>query len=151
MNEEYYSKDGSASPEERAKLQRIQQEGSAKKLSVGMVRAYVLSPDGHTYDVVATDTATMTLASLGRAVAQFKPQPGNPVVTPRPQSVCLADRGSGRGPVDLRPGPAADARADDHQGRSQNADLHGGGPNRSAPAPITASPVGASRECRNPR
>jgi hypothetical protein len=27
-----------------------------------------------------------------------------------------ADRGSGRGPVDLRPGPAADARADDQTG-----------------------------------
>jgi hypothetical protein len=52
-----------------------------------MVRAYVLGPDGRTYNVVATDTATTTLASLGRAVAQFKPQPGNPVVTPRPQSV----------------------------------------------------------------
>jgi hypothetical protein len=87
VNEEYYSKDGSTSPEERAELQRIQQERSAEKLSVGMVRAYVLGPDGHTYDVGATDTATTTLASLGRAVAQFKPQPRNPVVTPRPQSV----------------------------------------------------------------
>jgi len=86
VNEEYYSKDGSASPEERAELQRIQQEGTARKLSVGMVRAYVLSPDGHTYDVVAADTATTTLASLGRAVAQFKPQPGSPVVRPGPQS-----------------------------------------------------------------
>ncbi len=87
VNDEYYNKDGSASPEERAELQRIQQEGTARKLSVGMVRAYVLSPDGHTYDVVAADTATTTLASLGRAVAQFKPQPGNPVVRPGPQSV----------------------------------------------------------------
>jgi hypothetical protein len=87
VNEEYYNKDGSAPPEERAELQRIQQEGFAKKLSVGMVRAYVLSPDGHTYDVVEAATATATLASLGRAVAQFKPQPGTPVVKPRPQSV----------------------------------------------------------------
>ncbi|HKW94482.1 MAG TPA: hypothetical protein VJX92_21535 [Methylomirabilota bacterium] len=52
-----------------------------------MVGAYVLSPDGHTFDLVATDTATTTLASLGRAVAQFKPQPGNPVVPPGPQSI----------------------------------------------------------------
>lgn len=87
MNDEYYPKHGSAPPEERTELQRIQQEGFAKKLSVGMVRAYVLSPDGHTYDVVATDTATTTLASLGRAVAQFKPRPGKPVVPPGPQSV----------------------------------------------------------------
>jgi hypothetical protein len=54
---------------------------------VGNVRAYVLSPDGHPYDVVATQTATTTLASLGRAVAQFRPQPGKPVVPPGPQSI----------------------------------------------------------------
>jgi hypothetical protein len=54
---------------------------------VGDVRAYVLSPDGHTYDVVATDSATTTLASLGRAVSQFRPQPGKPVVPPGPQSI----------------------------------------------------------------
>ena len=87
VNEEYYGAGGGAPPAERAELQRIQQEGFAKKLSVGMVRAYVLSPDGHIYDVVAGETATTTLASLERAVKQFKPQPGQPVVPPRPQSV----------------------------------------------------------------
>jgi hypothetical protein len=54
---------------------------------VGDVRAYVLSPDGHTYDVVATETAATTLASLGRAVTQFRPQPGKPIVPPGPQSI----------------------------------------------------------------
>ena len=51
------------------------------------MRAYVLSPDGHTYDVVVTETPTTTLASLGRAVTQFRPQPGKPVVPPGPQSI----------------------------------------------------------------
>jgi hypothetical protein len=51
------------------------------------VRAYVLSPDGHTYDVVATENATTTLASLARAVAQFKPVAGRPVVPPGSQSI----------------------------------------------------------------
>lgn len=86
MNEDYYPKDGSAPPEERAELQRIQQEGSARHLSVGMVRAYVLSPDGRTYDVVDTNNATTTLASLSRAVTVFKPLPGGPVVLPKAQS-----------------------------------------------------------------
>lgn len=54
---------------------------------MGDVRAYVLSPDGHTYNVVATDNATATLASLGQAVKQFRPQAGKPAVPPGPQSI----------------------------------------------------------------
>jgi hypothetical protein len=77
-NEEYYSKEGSASPEERAELHRIQQEGYAKKLDVGTVRAYVLSPDGHTHDLLTHPSKT--LAMLAQAVEQFKPAPGDPVV-----------------------------------------------------------------------
>jgi hypothetical protein len=50
------------------------------------VRAYVLTPDGHTYVTVPTHTPDATLAMLGRAVDQFKTQPGTPVVPPRPQS-----------------------------------------------------------------
>jgi hypothetical protein len=170
----------------------------------------------------STPETAASLASLGRAVAQFKPQPGNPVVTPRPQSVSppaaadavtlhLISRGDDRGswgafpaeswivldrgdwskllptaavspgqtwgldqdvsariltypgrkdaqPIEAQvvgllifaPGQPPTLELTTKQGRSQNADLHGGGPNRSAPAPITASPVGASRECRNP-
>lgn len=86
-NEDYHAKNGGAPPEERAELERIRQEGFARKLSVGDVRAYILTPDGHTYDIVATENATATLASLSRAVTQFKPQAGKPVVPPGPQSI----------------------------------------------------------------
>jgi hypothetical protein len=81
-NEDYYSKGGSAPPEERAELQRIHQEGYAKKLPVGTVRGFVLTPDGHTYDIVTAPT----LAMLERMVEHFKPTPGKPVVPPAPQS-----------------------------------------------------------------
>jgi hypothetical protein len=83
-NEEYYNKEGSAPAEERAELQRILQEGYAKNLPIGTVRAYVLSPDGHMQDVL-TQT-TKTLAMLERAVEQFRPVPGDPIVPPAPQS-----------------------------------------------------------------
>jgi hypothetical protein len=86
VNDEYYRKEGTAPPEERAELQRIQQEGFAKKLAVGMVRAYVLTPDGHTHDILSDGTTAGTLAMLGRAVEQFKPRPGKSVVPPAPQS-----------------------------------------------------------------
>jgi hypothetical protein len=87
VNEEYYRKPGTAPPEERAELQRILQEGYAKKLGVGMVQAYVLTPDGHMHDS-PTNAAhrSKTLAMLERAVEHFKPTPGKPVVAPAPQS-----------------------------------------------------------------
>jgi len=85
-NEDYTGSKPRVPAEERAELARIRDEGFAKKLPVGDVRAYVLTPDGHTYDIVATQTAESTLATLGRAVDQFKPQPGKPVVPPAPQS-----------------------------------------------------------------
>jgi hypothetical protein len=53
---------------------------------VGTVSAYVLTPDGHPHVVVPAQTAATTLASLGRAVEEFKPKPGPPVVIPGPQS-----------------------------------------------------------------
>jgi hypothetical protein len=59
-----------------------------KKLSVGTVHAYVLTPDGHTSDslhVASADTSN-TLAMLRRAVERFKPTPGKPIVPPAPQS-----------------------------------------------------------------
>ena len=70
-------------PALRAEVDRIRAEGFAKKLSIGTVRMYVLTPDGHTHDVVRAETI---LATLGRAVDHFKPQPGKPVVPPAPQS-----------------------------------------------------------------
>jgi len=51
-----------------------------------MVRAYILSPEGHTYDVVDTTNATTTMANLSRSIAVFKPRPGGPVVPPKGQS-----------------------------------------------------------------
>jgi len=53
---------------------------------MGSVGAYVLTPDGHTYDTIQ-DSTEGTLATLRRAVDQFKPTPGKPVVAPAPQSV----------------------------------------------------------------
>jgi hypothetical protein len=86
-NEDYSGPNPLVGAEERAELERIRQEGSAKKLSVGDVRAYVLTPDGHTHDTVPTERAPVTLDMLERTVGQFKPQPGPPVVPPAPQSV----------------------------------------------------------------
>ena len=83
-NDEYYSKEGSAPADERAELQRILHEGYAKNLPVGTVRSYVLTPDGHMHEVL-THTSK-TLAMLARAVEQFKPTPGNPIVAPAHQS-----------------------------------------------------------------
>ena len=83
VNDEYYSKSGGAPAEERAELQRIMHEALEKKMAVGMVRAWVLTPDGHPYDIL--DGAA--LAGLQRAVEHFKPTPGKPVVPPGPQSV----------------------------------------------------------------
>jgi hypothetical protein len=89
VNEEYFTKDGAAPPEERAALQRIRQEGYARKLSVGTVHAYVLTPDGHTHDSLHVANAAQTvklLTMLERAVEHFKPAPGGPIVAPVAQS-----------------------------------------------------------------
>ena len=85
FNEDYYPQDGRAPVEERAELQRIHQEGFEKKLPVGMVGIFVLSPDGHTYAIADGGTSGF-LALLGRAVEHFRPTPGNPVVPPAGQS-----------------------------------------------------------------
>ena len=88
VNDEYFGK-GIAPAEERKELQRIQHEGHVKKLSVGTVHAYVLTPDGHTADslhVAAAANAGTTVAMLQRAIVAFKPTPGKPAVPPVPQS-----------------------------------------------------------------
>jgi hypothetical protein len=89
VNEDYFGKSPAVPAEERKELQRIHQEGYAKKLSVGTVHAYVLTPDGHTHDSLHVASAAQpekTLAMLQRAVGQFKPKEGEPVVKPQPQS-----------------------------------------------------------------
>jgi hypothetical protein len=53
---------------------------------LGTVSAYVLTPDGHPHAIVPGDAAGRTLAALNRAVEEFKPKPGPPVVVPGPQS-----------------------------------------------------------------
>jgi len=109
VNADYLDPKPTVGPDERAELARIQQEGFAKKLSVGMVRVYVLTPDGYTYDVVPTQTSDMTLSALRQAVAHFRPEAGKLVVAPTPQSVPppapggagtlhLVSRGDDRGP-----------------------------------------------------
>ena len=85
-NEDYAGPDPPVGAEERAELLRIRNEGHARNLSVGTVRTYVLTPDGHTYATVPTHKSDAMLAMLTQAVAQFKPQAGNPVVPPKPQS-----------------------------------------------------------------
>src|SRR5437763_3728712 len=89
VNEDYAGKNATAPPEERKELQRIHQEGYKKKLSVGTVHAYVLTPDGHTHDSLHVASAARTdrlLAMLDRAVEHFKPKEGKPIIAPAPQS-----------------------------------------------------------------
>src|SRR5262245_20961736 len=88
VNEDYAA-NGDAPKEEKAELQRIRQEGYRAKLSVGTVHAYVLTPDGHTHDSLHVATAAKpekTLEMLERAIEQFKPKAGAPLVTPSTQS-----------------------------------------------------------------
>src|SRR5438132_1220262 len=73
VNEDYVGKKATAPPEERKELQRIHQEGHKKKLSVGTVHAYVLTPDGHTHDSLHVASAART----ERVLAYFYPQTEN--------------------------------------------------------------------------
>jgi hypothetical protein len=81
-NEDYSNKKVSA--EERAEMQRIRQEGFAKNLDVGNVRSYVLTPEGHTHDILRSYSDMLPM--LQRAVDEFKPRPGKPIVAPAGQS-----------------------------------------------------------------
>ena len=85
VNDEYFG-NGSAPAAERSELQRIHHEGHEKKLSVGTVHAYVLTPDGHPHDSLHVAHPWRTLAMLQRSVAHFKPSPGKPIVPAAPQS-----------------------------------------------------------------
>jgi len=86
---EDYDEEGSAPPEEKAELSRIRDEGYAKKLSVGTVHAYVLTPDGHTLDSLHVAEAYQPdrlAAMLNRAVQRLGTAPGPPIIPPAPQS-----------------------------------------------------------------
>jgi hypothetical protein len=89
-NEDYLGSEGLASAEERKELQRIRHEGRLKQLPGGAVRVWVLTPDGHTHDVLQVGGAARTaglLAMLERAIQRFNPKPGKPVVPPEPQVI----------------------------------------------------------------
>src|SRR5437763_11978652 len=94
---EDYRDDGAAPADERAELHRIQQEGYRKKLSVGTVHAYVLSPDGALVDsrhVAQAAKPQELIAMLEAAVQRFGVPAGPPVVAAKPQShapACGAD------------------------------------------------------------
>lgn len=96
ISNEEYRRGGSAPPEEQKELQRIFQEGYAKKLSVGTVHAYVLGPDGHLLDsrhVAQAYKAGEMLALLEGAVQKLGTQAGEPLVKPVPQSAAQAKPG----------------------------------------------------------
>lgn len=94
---EDYRDSGSAPADERAELNRIFQEGYAKKLSVGTVHAYVVGPDGHLMDSLHTAEAAKPaklIAMLENAVGTLKTAAGTPVVKPCPPAGPVCSVGS---------------------------------------------------------
>jgi hypothetical protein len=85
-NEDYRGPKASAPAEERAELARIHREGYARRIGVGMAANFLLTPDGHPHVMVPGESPGVMLAALRRAVEEFKPNPGPPVVMPGPQS-----------------------------------------------------------------
>src|SRR5438045_2008462 len=81
-NEEY-TENGSALPEEKAALHRIQQEDYAAKLSVGTVHVFIIKPDGHLLDTMHVAEAykpEKLTAMLERAVQTLHTPAGEVVV-----------------------------------------------------------------------
>ena len=90
VNEEYSEK-GSAPAEEKAERERIFKEGHARKLSVGTVHVYILSPDGHLIDslhVAEAAKPAKLIALLEKTASELKVRPGKPAVAPVSQSQC---------------------------------------------------------------
>jgi hypothetical protein len=88
-NGDYSGAEGSVAADERKELARIREEALEKKLSVGTVHAYVLTPDGHAFDSLHVAEAAKpgkTFSMLERAVEHFRPKPGEPVIPPTAQS-----------------------------------------------------------------
>jgi hypothetical protein len=93
---EDYRDGGSASPEERAELERIHREGHAKKLSVGSVHAYVLGPDGELVDSLHVAEAfkiERLISMLEGSVSRLGTAAAEPVVKPASQSAPPAAAG----------------------------------------------------------
>jgi hypothetical protein len=90
VSNEDYSKDGPASPAEKAEKERIYREALQAKLSTGTVHAYVLTPEGHPIDslhVAAAAKPEQTIRMLERAVDKLKLTEGKPVAQPSKPSV----------------------------------------------------------------
>ena len=88
VNEDY-SRKGAAPAAEKAERDRIFKEGYAQGRSVGTVHVYLLRPDGHLFDtlhVAQAAKASTLLELLNRATSELKTTPGQPLVTPTPQS-----------------------------------------------------------------
>jgi hypothetical protein len=93
---EDYRDDGCVPAEERAELLRIRREGHEKKLSVGTVHAYVLSPEGKTLDSLHVGDAFKVerLAEmLERNARALGTRAGAPVLKPAPQSAARPEPG----------------------------------------------------------
>jgi hypothetical protein len=89
LSNEDYADDGPAPRAEKAERDRIFAEARAAGLSVGTVHVYVLDPDGRAVDSAHVAEGAKTDVLIGlleRNVARFHPQPGPPLVAPRPQA-----------------------------------------------------------------
>src|SRR3954469_20497200 len=89
LSNEDYDEDGPAPEAERRERDRVLRESAAMGLSTGSVHVYILDPDGHAADSahVAEGAKLDVLTKLlGRNIERFRPEPGPPVVAPRPQA-----------------------------------------------------------------
>jgi hypothetical protein len=97
LSNEDYAPNGAASAEEKKERQRIFLEGHERKLSVGSVHAYVLSPDGSLLDTRHVAKAGRTdemLALLDGAVQTLGTQPGKPLAPAAAQSTAVCRPGN---------------------------------------------------------
>jgi hypothetical protein len=89
LSNEDHDEDGPAPVAERRERDRILRESAAQGLSTGTVHVYILDPDGHAADSahVAEGAKLDVLTKLlRRNIERFRPEPGPPVVAPRPQA-----------------------------------------------------------------
>lgn len=89
-----YLSNGLVSPADKTELTRIHQEGYAKKLSVGSVHAFLLSPDGTLLDSVHVAQANPQrfLSMLETHAAAQKISSGPPLVRPNPPALPTAPK-----------------------------------------------------------
>lgn len=89
LSNEDYAEGGPAPRAERRERDRILRESAAQGLSTGTVHVYILDPEGHAVDsahVAEGAKLDVLRRLLDRNVARFRPEPGPPVVVPRPQA-----------------------------------------------------------------